>query len=202
MCEEWMITSDLHTPFEDADDPSTVLHNQHQDRQRYTDQEIGDMTPWIKTKREQSANGLHESHEAININSFSEMQEIAFDIVNNHLYDAVANKEPLCMIIIGPAGTGKSYLINGLPNLLQTKGAFNATTGKAPYNIRVITIQSLLKLPVGPKSNKDFTGESLCRLQQSLKDIRYILINENSMLGQSTFGWIEERWKKATGCYD
>ena len=86
--------------------------------------------------------------------------------------------------------------------MLQNKCAVTATTGKASYNIQGVTIYSLLKLPVGPRGNKDLTGQSLCRLQQNLNDIEYILIDEYSMLGQSTFGWIDRRCKQATGCYD
>ena len=48
------------------------------------------------------------------------------------------------------AGTGKTYLINAIRNLiLQSKCAVTATTRKAKYNIRGITLHSLLKLPIG-----------------------------------------------------
>ena len=130
------------------------------------------------------------------------MQKTAYDIVNDHLQDNNNGKDLLCLIIIGQAGTGKSYLINTLRNLLQGKCAITATTGKASYNIKGITIYSLLKLPVGPIGNKDLTGQSLSRLQERLNGIEYILIDEYSMLGQTTFGWIDKRCKQATGCHD
>ena len=41
------------------------------------------------------------------------------------------HKDPLSLIIIGVAGTGKSYLINALRNLLQNKCTATATTGNA-----------------------------------------------------------------------
>ena len=65
-----------------------------------------------------------------------------------------------------------------------------------------MTIHSFLKLPVGPRGNKDLSGQSLSRLQESLKVIDYILIDEYSMLGQTAFGWIDRRCKQATGCFD
>lgn len=130
------------------------------------------------------------------------MQKRAYDIVNRHVQDTSEEKDPLCLIIIGVAGTGKSYLINGLRNLLQSKCAVTATTGKASYNIKGVTIHSLLKLPVGPRGNKDLTGQSLCRLQESFDGIDYILIDEYSMLGQTTFGWIDKRCKQATGYHN
>ena len=88
-------------------------------------------------------------------------------------------------------GSGKSYLINAIQNLLQGKCAVTATTGKAAYSInsiRGITVHSLLKLPIGPRGKKDLTRQNLCTLQETLNGIDYIIIDEYSMLGQVTFG--------------
>ena len=65
-----------------------------------------------------------------------------------------------------------------------------------------ISIHSLLKLPVGPRGNKDLTGQTLLRLQENLKDINYILNDEYSMLRQTTFGWINKCCKQTTGFYN
>ena len=64
------------------------------------------------------------------------------------------------------------------------------------------TKHSLLKLPVGAKGNKDLTGESLVRLQNTLKEISYIIIDEYSMLGQKMFAWVDKRCRQATGLSD
>ena len=74
-----------------------------------------------------------------------------------------------------------------------------ATTGKAVYNINGITIHSLLKLPVAASSHKDLSGQSLVILQEKLAQVKYILIDEYSMLGQSTIGWIDRRCTQVTG---
>ena len=137
-------------------------------------------------------------YEVVDINSFREMQGLAYNIVKSHFYDVSSEKEPLCLIIIGVAGTGKSYLINAIRNLLQDKCSVTATTGKASYNIRGITVHSLLKLPIGSRGEKDLTGQSLCRFQESLNRVHYILIDEYSMFGQVNFGWIDQRCKQAT----
>jgi ATP-dependent exoDNAse (exonuclease V) alpha subunit len=60
----------------------------------------------------------------------------------------------------------------------------------------------LLKLPVGPRGKSDLTGQNLIRLQESLSNIDYIIIDEYSMLGQVTFGWIDRRLKQTTGFQD
>ena len=129
------------------------------------------------------------------------MQDIAYNI-KSHSENNSSNNDCLCLILSGVAGTGKSFLIDAIRALLKQKCAVTATTGKASYNIQGVTIHSLLKLPVGPRGNKDFTGQSLSRLQESLKGIKYIIIDEYSMLGQVMFGWIDKRSKQVTGHYD
>ncbi|CAB4018424.1 ATP-dependent DNA helicase PIF1 [Paramuricea clavata] len=199
--EEWMVISDLHTPFENSEQTESTGY-WHQDRASYTDQQIGEMPNWIKTMKEQSSTTVQQPYDVVDISSFSRMQQLAYNIVKTHFEDESPEKEPLFLIIIGEAGTGKSYLINAIRNLLQSKCAVTATTGKASFNIRGVTIHSLLKLPIGTRGNKDVTGQSLCRLQESLNGIDYIIVDEYSMLGQTTFGWIDKRCKQATGHHD
>ena len=77
-----------------------------------------------------------------------------------------------------------------------------ATTGKAAFSMHGCTIHSLLKLPVGAKSNKDLTAQSLVRLQNSLKEISYVIIDEYSMLGQKMFAWVDKRCRQETDLTD
>ena len=199
--EEWMILSDLNTPFDNSEQTPESTYDWQLDRANYSEQQIQEMPTWIKTNKEEYT--IDEQYDVVDINSFSEMQKLAYDIVKSHFDDTRSSeKEPLCLIINGVAGTGKSYLINAIRNLLQSKCAVTATTGKAAYNIRGVTVHSLLKLPIGSRGNKDLTGQSLCRLQESVNNIGYIIIDEYSMLGQVTFGWIDKRCKQATGYND
>ena len=147
---------------------------------------------------------IDEQYDVVDINSSSKMQKLAYDIVKTYSDDTSSQKEQLYLIINGVAGTGKSYLINAIRNLLQSKCAVTATTGKAAYNLRGITLNSLLKLPVGSRArgNKNLIGQSLCRLQDNLNGTEYIIIDEHSMLGQVTFGWVDKRCTQATGCKD
>ena len=50
--QEWMIISDLHMPFETSDQDSSTLYNWQQDRTGYTEQQIGEMPPWIKAQKD------------------------------------------------------------------------------------------------------------------------------------------------------
>ncbi|CAB4011401.1 ATP-dependent DNA helicase PIF1 [Paramuricea clavata] len=198
--EEWMILSDLNTPFDNSEQTPESTYDWHLDRANYSEQQIHEMPTWIKTNKEEYT--IDEQYDVVDINHFSDMQKLAYNIVKSHFDDTSSEKEPLCLIINGVAGTGKSYLINAIRNLLQSKCAVAATTGKAAFNIRGVTVHSLLKLPIGARGNKDLTGQSLCRLQESVNNIGYIIIDEYSMLGQVTFGWIDKRCKQATGYND
>ena len=186
-----MILSDLNTPFDNSEQTPDSTYDWHIDRANYSEQQIQEMSTWIKKNKEEYT--IDEQYDVADINSFSEMRKLAYDIVKSHFNDASSETEPLCLIINGVAGTGKSYLINAIRNLLQSKCAVTATTGKAAYNIM---------LPVGSRGNKDLTGQSLSRLQESVSNIGYIIIDEYSMLGQVTFGWIDKRCKQATGYND
>jgi ATP-dependent DNA helicase PIF1 len=121
------------------------------------------------------------------------MQRFVYDIVNTHFNSISSNREPLRLIIVGVAGTGKSYLINALRNLLQGKCTVTATTGKASYNIRGVTIHSLVKLPIGSRDKKELAGPSLCRLQDSLNGAElttFLLMNTLCLAKLLLAGWI------------
>lgn len=53
-----------------------------------------------------------------------------------------------------------------------------------------------------PRGNMDLKGQYLARLQNKLKDIEYIIIDEYSMLGQKLFGWIDKCCRQTTGQHD
>ena len=42
-------------------------------------------------------------------------------------------------------------------------------------------------------------SSALARLQADLKGVKYLIINEFSVIGQKMFGWINKRCKEATG---
>ena len=201
--EEWMIISDLNAPFDDHSQiNSESTHCWHSDRSNYSEQQIGEMPTWIKNMKESIYQALPENYQNVNLVTLSEMQGLAYNIVQSHYNDLYSNKEQLALIIIGEGGTGKSYLINAIHTLLRAKCAVTATTGKAAFNINGVTVHSLLKLPVSSRGNKDLAGQSLIRLQESLSGIDYIIIDEYSMLGQTMFGWVDRDCKQASGCHD
>ena len=196
--EEWMILAGLNASSDHASDSSA--NDWQKDRENYTQEQLHEMPQWIKDRRD--SYNFEQHLFDVDINCLNHMQQLAYDLVMSHSHDDDTTKDSLCLMLIGVAGTGKSYLINTLCNSLQNRCAVTATTGKAAFNIHGVTIHSLLKLPVGLCGNKDLSGENLCRLQDTLNGIEYIVIDEYSMLGQITFGWIDRRCRHATGFYD
>ncbi|KAJ7337854.1 hypothetical protein OS493_008012 [Desmophyllum pertusum] len=164
--EEWMILSHFYNVGKQCNfDPITEQSNYDWslDSMKYTAQQISEMPSWINT----SKNNLHQSSaetKRVNINSFSEMQKLAYDMVMSHFQNR-QTKEPLLLILNGVAGSGKSYLINSLRAEVQDKCVVTGATGKASYMIRGITIHSLLKLPITQHSQKKLSGQALLDLQ-------------------------------------
>jgi len=102
---------------------------------------------------------------------------------------------PLRMIISGTAGTGKSFLINCLKLLLLENLRVCAPTGVASYNIGGSTLHSLFSLPT-KGDFKDLEGRKLHDMQQSLAQMKYLIIDEMSMIGRKIFGQIDRRLRQ------
>ena len=187
----------IHTTNGLANASSSIVnsHDWHRDAVKYTDQQIGEMPSWITAKKE---NFLpREQTFSINTESFSDEQRLAYEIVTTHSLQEKA----LHLIINGEAGTGKSYLIYTLCTHLKDKCKVTAT-GKAAYAINGITIHSFLRLPVTHTLQKDLLGQALITIQERLTQVDYIIIDEYSMLGQASLGWIDRRCRQATGMHE
>ena len=95
-------------------------------------------------------------------------------------------------IISGTAGTGKSYLIQCLKQLLGQTLKVIAPTGVAAFNVQGYTIHNLLDIQVKGEF-KDLTGDRLVSLQQSFIGVKYIIIDEKSMVGRKLFEKVDGR---------
>ena len=105
------------------------------------------------------------------------------------------------MLILGTAGTGKS-LIQALAQLLQDRCLLTATTGIAAFHIGGITIHSALHLPVQKHNCNNLTGQTLASLQHKMKQIKYLIVDEVSMMGQTMITWVDKRLRQATTMSD
>ena len=123
-------------------------------------------------------------------------QKLVYECVKEHLDSAGTVKDPLRMIVSGTAGTGKSFLINCLKGLLQQKLCVAAPTGVTAFNVQGVTLHSLLQLPTHGNFQL-LQGVQLQRLQSSLSDVEYLIIDEMSMVGQRMMGQIDQHLRQA-----
>ena len=103
---------------------------------------------------------------------------------------------PLRMVVTGTAGTGKSYLIQCIRLLLGDALKVAAPTGVASFIIEGTTLHSLFHLPTRGEF-KQLEGNRLHQLQQTMSSIRYIIIDEMSMVGRKVFGQIDRRLRQS-----
>ena len=126
------------------------------------------------------------SVQPLRTDSFSYKQRLAFNIVDAHCFGA-SRREQLLMIVIGTAGTGKSFLIDSIRSLFAARDCgseikITAPTGIAAANISGSTLFSLLSL-----HHTTLTGQRLLVLQRVMRDVRLLVIDEYSFMGASVF---------------
>ena len=77
-----MILSELNAPFDNLEQTPESTHDWHQGRAQHSDQQIHEVPTWIKNKKDNHT--INEEYEVVDINSFSEMQRLAYNIVKSH----------------------------------------------------------------------------------------------------------------------
>jgi len=119
---------------------------------------------------------------------------MVFERIESHYKSILAGYcvELLRIIVMGTARTGKTYLIKGIRGRLHELVGVRfesfvlvvALTGIAAFNISGMTIHLTFSIPIITDSNLDIKGERLKLLQNRLKSVRYIIIDEKSMVGR------------------
>ena len=116
--EKWMILSDFYKSGQTNNiELPSADYDWTADSMKYSSQQIGEMPSWILTLKENFQLQLTTA-DLTDVNSFSEMQKLAYDIIAKHS-KSTSKKEALLLIINGVAGTGKSYLIIALKSYLK-----------------------------------------------------------------------------------
>ncbi|RXK41116.1 hypothetical protein M231_01519 [Tremella mesenterica] len=114
---------------------------------------------------------------------------------------------PVLLNIDGTAGTGKSFLIDAISQELTRLQHWYlpalpeeslirriAPTGVAAFNIGGQTYHSALSLAADTKNfSSDISSTRLASLQEGWKDVRYMILDEKSMIGRMALGRIDER---------
>lgn len=85
------------------------------------------------------------------IKKFNDAQLVAYQIVQDHITCISDNKEQLLMITTGLGGSGKSFVIQALSNVLTQKCRVCAYLRIAAFNIKGYTLYSLFELTIKGK---------------------------------------------------
>ena len=148
--EEWMLMSELNIQNITNDAQSFVLAPKgywHNVTECFDEEQLNSVVSWLANKKSLNDPQWQMPTRIVDISSFSTNQRLAYNIVCDHFNRS--DKEPILLLIKGIAGSGKSYLIDAIRNVLQTKCKVLAYTGKASFNVNGVTLHSFLKLPIG-----------------------------------------------------
>jgi len=140
----------------------------------------------------------------VDISNLVDNQRRIFLRVVSHYHQTLAgdNPAPLWINIDGTAGTGKSYLIDALTKALTEMALEQgkkspilrvAPTGIAAFNIHGSTLHQALSLPI--RGNTKLTAQQLLLLQGRLESIKYIILDEKSMVGRRFLSRVDSRFR-------
>ncbi len=204
--DSWMVLSEMRPSDDDYDEINGVEVDNSFDwlenSKTYTNEQINDMRNWVNSKKIMAQDiGNDDQLEIVNFNQLNRLQKFCYKIIQ--CYNE-KNKQ-LFMIINGTAGTGKSFTIAAISNLIGNRLKRAAPTAKAAFIIKGETIHSTFSISVTKKEtdiNVDLKGERLSELQEKFRNVSHIIIDEYSMLSQVLFAQIDHRLRQATGRFD
>ena len=161
---------------------------------QWTSEEVDRLTGWIDSQKSQSDIIMEECPD-VQLEQLNPMQRLAFEIVKSH----DSNKKQLSMIVLGDAGSGKTFTIHAISTYLEGKLRRAAPTAKAAFLINGDTVHQLFSIRVDKsRLYQALEGEALRRLQQSFLNVSYVIIDEYSMLSQTMLARIDKRMRQIT----
>jgi len=187
-------------------------------KQRYTAEQISDADRWMQKAKGSAPEG--EAPSPIDVSTLNPSQRFVYNVVAKHFTDSQHAEgggpqppllsKPLLALLCGTAGSGKTYLIGALKQLLQDRCMVCAPTGVAADNIGGVTYHS--KIPV-PRDSKNLDKETvrltddggtnksgrLQKLEADFASVSYLIIDEMSMVGRRSLGQIDELLRQAKG---
>ena len=183
---------------DDVDETWDIDHDCAAARTRFSPDDLASGSTFINVEGQQAGGGPLDNRRVPVVlpSQLNQRQRFAYEIVRAHK-GGLGEREPLRMMVLGTAGTGKSWLVNALSYLLGGRTRRAAPTSMAAFLTGGSNLPSLLKLPL--RAGRSLTGDSLKRLQQSLNFVDYLVIAELSMVSQSQFTWVDRRLRQVTG---
>ena len=188
--QDWMLICQNQVQFAGDDDSPVEDVDWLLAAQEYGDAQLHEMPSFIAQQRQ-----YHVSQPHVTTADPGKLQGKLLETyrtVLGHFQQAGEGQKPLRMIVSGTAGTGKSYLIQCLQQLLGDKIRVAAPTGGAAFNVHGHTLHSLLSITVRGEF-KELQGQRLLTMQESLAGVDYLIVDEHSMVGRKLFGMVDRR---------
>lgn len=138
----------------------------------------------------------------VDISNMNSDQRFAFNIVLKTIQNYLNEQDnfiSLRMIVSGTAGSGKYYLIKCLVKVIRTIFASKRSvqvlcpTGNSANIISGLTLHSFLKIPTNKKGQEMKPPEGALgeKLQKNCQGLKVLLVDERSLIGATTLGWVE-----------
>ncbi|XP_074603973.1 uncharacterized protein LOC141857379 [Brevipalpus obovatus] len=155
---------------------------------------------FLKTFR---TNGKTSSIQSPHTISFSSEQQKILDILDGQLRSLTVRVPRVYkrVVVQGKAGLGKSTIIREIVNrVVSVLGTDSirvcAPTGAAAVNIEGHTIHSLLRIPLNIKKMQSLNGEAARKFQNEMRQLKFVIIDEMSMIGARLLNVVERRLRE------
>jgi ATP-dependent DNA helicase PIF1 len=168
------------------------LYMEDDDERAHTLTEIDN---WIFNERRKCTDP-EPPRPVVNENQLNTKQRRAFKLVMRFVERV--EREQLLFRLEGTAGTGKSHVLNALCHRLP-ENSFKvvAATGKAANNVLGRTIHELLSIHPNNPECSNLIGNPLIALQNRLKGVNILFVDEFSLLGCRMLARIDSRLRQA-----
>ena len=169
-------------------------------RENYSEAQVSDSAKWM-TKLKENAPAVQP--DVVDVASLNPAQKYVYRVVEEHQRVSKSSSgppSPLNALICGTAGSGKTYLIKSLKQLLGDTCLVLAPTGVAADNIGGQTYQSVIPTPLKDvlRGNIDPSPRRLASFCKAMDGIEYIIIDEMSMVGRRSLGHIDYLLREAS----
>ena len=195
MRTDWQVLNEMGPYHVDIVDPYDIHFDKDYWKNlanRWSTDEIDRLIGWIDSNRS-ADDVIMEDCPVVHPHQLNCLQRLAFEIVKFHNI----NSRQLLLIIIGAAGSGKTFTIHAISSFLKDCLKRSAPTAKAAFLINGDTVHQLFGLRVNDgRVYRPLEGQSLRKLQDEFEGITHVIIDEYSMISQIMLARIDLRMRQ------